>query len=108
VVLDHTAYRLLNVKPTARPRLKLRVRGEQGVQTGIALVGRDDDTGGVTRKVKLLRKGGRGSVTLPAPGRFERITAAIVNADGRVKGFDPQRGDWVYTRNNIEFHAGVG
>lgn len=108
VVLDHTAYRLLNVQPTSRRQLKLRVRAERGVETGIALVGRDDDTGTVTRKVKLLRKGGRGSVTLGSPGGFERITAAVVNADGRVKGFDPDRGDWVYSRNNVKFRVGVG
>ncbi|HEX2129615.1 MAG TPA: MXAN_6640 family putative metalloprotease [Solirubrobacterales bacterium] len=108
LVVDHTAYRLLNVKPSSRPRLKLRVRAERGVVSGIGLVGRDDDTGQVTRKVKVLRKGGRGSVTLRAPERFERITAAIVNADGRVRGFDPERGDWVYSRNNAEFRASVG
>jgi hypothetical protein len=108
LVLDHTAYRLFNVAPTHSPKLKLRVRGERGVQTGIALVGRDDETGSVTRKVKLLKKGGRGSVTLPGPGKFERVTAVVVNADGRVKGFDPRIRDWVYTRNNVEYHASVG
>jgi hypothetical protein len=108
LVLDHTAYRLFKVAPTSRARMKLRVRAERGVQTGIALVGRDDDTGKVTRKVKLLNRGGRGSVTLPKPSSFERITAAVVNADGRVKGFDPDRRDWVYTHNNAEFRAGVG
>ena len=108
LVLDHTSYKLLKVAPSRRGRVKLRVKAERGVRAGIALVGRDDDTGAVKRKVKVLRKGGRGAVKLKAPDRFERITAVVVNADGRVKGFDPRRRDWVYTRNNVRFRASVG
>jgi hypothetical protein len=59
----------------------------------------------VTRKAKLLKNGGRGSVTLTGPANYERLTAAVVNADGKVKGFDPRKGDWVYNNNNVKVRA---
>ena len=101
--LDHTAYRLFKVPRTSRPSLRLRVVAERGTRTGIALVGRDDATATVTTKQKLLKRGGAGSVTLPSPGDFERITAVVVNADGRVDGFTGI--DWRYTRDNRRFKA---
>ncbi len=102
-MLDHTAYRLYNVKRTRRAKLKLKVRAERGVTSGIALVGRDADTATVSRKVKILKRGGRGSVTLRRAADFERITAVVVNADGRVRGFSQKTGDWVYTEDNRKY-----
>ncbi len=103
--LDHTAYRLLNVRPPGGGELTLRADVEGGVRAGLALVGRDGDplAGAVTSKVKYLGKGGKGSVTLDDPRRFDRITAVLVNADDRVKGF--ARGDWVYSRDGAGFKA---
>jgi hypothetical protein len=103
--LDHAAYRLLNVRPPGGDELTLRADVEEGVRAGLALVGRAGDplAGGVTSKVKYLGKGGKGSVTLDDPGRFDRITAVLVNADDRVKGF--ARGDWVYSRDGARFKA---
>ncbi|MDX6582136.1 MAG: hypothetical protein QOI10_1320 [Solirubrobacterales bacterium] len=103
--LDHTAYRLLDIHPGGGAKLKLRVKVDPGVRAGLALVARDGDalSGSVTQKVAYLSKGGKGSVTLSDPGRFERITAVVVNADDREGGF--AFGDWVYSKDNASFTA---
>jgi hypothetical protein len=104
IVLDHMAYRLLNVPKSSAARLKLSV-SSGGVRAGLALVGRDDDTGRVVTAVKFLKHGGSGSVTLDSPGDFERITAVVVNADARANGFDRVRRDWNYTEDNARLTA---
>jgi hypothetical protein len=103
--LDHTAYRLLNVQPSGGGKLKLSAEVDKGVRAGLALVARDGDelSGAVTKKVRFLDKGGSGSVTLSDPGRFERITAVLINADDAVKGFSG--GDWVYSGDDTGFSA---
>ena len=103
--LDHTAYQLMNVPATTKPTLTLKVKAKKGVTSGIALVGRDDQTATVTREVRLLEKGGKGSVTLAGANGFERITAVVVNADGTVSGFSQAERDWVYTQDNIPYTA---
>jgi hypothetical protein len=105
VVLDHMAYRLMDVRAAGGGKLKLSLSAGD-VRAGVALVGRDDDAGGqVVTKVKYLRKGGSASVTLPSPGDYERVTAVIVNADTRVQGFDNIHRDWNYTRDNAKLNA---
>ncbi len=101
--LDHTAYRLVQVKSSGGGKLRLRVDADDGVRAGVALVGRIGDTvtGSVKSKVSFLAKGGKGSVTLDDPGRFDRITAVVVNADERVNGF--KNNDWVYSRDDSQF-----
>ncbi len=103
--LDHTAYRLLDVPARGGGRIELRVEAEGGVRTGLALVARrGEEIGGqVEQRVRYLGQGGRGTVTLDAPGRFDRITAVISNADARVKGF--AAGDWVYAKDDRAFDA---
>ena len=100
--LDHTAYRLLNVKPVDG-RIELHVRAEPKVRSAIALLGRDGDalTGIAETASRFLGKGGRGAVALEDAARFERITAVVVNADGRVSGFG--QGDWKYSRDDSAF-----
>ena len=105
--LDHTAYRLLDVKRARGPRLKLTVDGERGVATAIALVGRDA-SGAVTRKVKRLGKAAKGSVALTDPSRFERITAVVVNTDAKVRGYSRAQRDWIYVNDNVRFEASLG
>lgn len=102
--LDHTAYRLLDVTPGASS-LTLKVETERGVRAGIALVARAGDnlTGTVAAATRYLRKGGRATVKLTGLTGATRITAVVVNADGRVRGF--RDGDWVYTRDDILFSA---
>jgi hypothetical protein len=104
--LDHTTYRLFNVPHASGRRLRLRVSAERATRTSIALVGRDDDSGTVARRVRLLKRGGKGSVSLSSPASFERITAVVTNADGRTDGFTGA--DWHYTRDNRRFSARLG
>ena len=103
--LDHTAYQLLNVASGGASSLTLRLKAEPGVTSAVALVGRDDQTATVTTQLKLLKKGGKGAVTLANAGNFERITAVIVNADGTTSGFSQAAGDWVYTKDDVRFTA---
>lgn len=95
VVLDNTSYELLDVKPSGGPSETLKVRGPAGIESTIALVGREGPVEGglVTTAIKHLANGGSGSVTLPDPGRFSRITAVVVNSDGSVKRGRDYRGD---------------
>jgi hypothetical protein len=44
-------------------------------------------------------------VRLPRPGRFERITAVIVNADPRARGFSSRRLDWNYLTDGLPFEV---
>ena len=75
------------------------------MRAGLALVAREGDplTGAVTKKARYLGHGAKGSVSLSNPGRFDRITAVVVNADDRVKGFI--RNDWSYSRDGASFQA---
>lgn len=104
VRLDHTAYRLLDVNAASSGKIKLELRVENGVRCGVALVGRSGDlgSGAVKAKSKYLPKGGRASVTLNSLGAYDRITAVLVNADGRVEGFNPRVG-WIYSRDGAGF-----
>jgi hypothetical protein len=102
--LDHTGYRLLDVRASGGS-VTLEVEAEKKVRSALALIGRDgaEVGGAVTVKLRYLKKGGRGTVTLPDAANYERITALVVNADERVDGFSD--GDWVYTRDNRKFRA---
>ena len=103
--LNHAAYRLFRVKPARAPRIRLRVRAERGVRTGIALVARRGRTvsEGVKRKVHFLRRGGKDSVALGRLRRFERVTAVVVNADGRAR--EARFGAWDYRKDRSRFAA---
>lgn len=95
--LDHTTFGLVDVTPTTTPRLKAVLNSPRGVQMAIALVGRiGDETGGTyVSAITRLSKGGPGSVTLTDPGRFSRITAVLINGDGRTTGrFSRTLQDW--------------
>lgn len=106
--LPHTAYRLFRIKPGKAERVRLRVRAARGVRTGVALVARDGSrTGGaIAEEIAFLPKGGRVAIRLPEAGIYERITAVVANADGRVRGF--RGGEWRYTRDRKRFRVSVG
>jgi len=101
--LNHTAYRLLRVKPKAGATT-LKIKTKKGVRSGLALVGRTGPTtgGSVTLNYDYLPKGGKGKVTLPA-GSYNRVTAVVVNADGRVKG-----NSRFYTKDFINYKVSLG
>jgi hypothetical protein len=101
--LDHASYRLIRVAPGSASRLKLSVRAARGVHTGIALVARAGgaETGEVRVKFDYLRRGGREGITLQNAQDFERITAVVTNADGRVRGSNTSD----YAHDNERFRA---
>jgi hypothetical protein len=84
--LDHTAYRLFKVRQGGTVRLIAKVK--RGTRAAIALVGSPEPGSGAGLETSLeyLKRGGRGSVKLADTGRYARVTAVLVNADGRVKG----------------------
>jgi hypothetical protein len=99
VTLDHTAYRLFTVNANSAPSLTLSLDAGK-VQAGVALVARDNDTATTTTALRYLKKGGKATVTLDDPGKYERVTAVVVNADGRIKGRTSNGRDWLYLNDN--------
>ena len=45
------------------------------------------------------------TVRLRRPGRFERITAVVVNADARASGFSVGNLDWNYLTDGLPFRV---
>jgi hypothetical protein len=103
--LDHLSYRLLRVKRARAKRVRLRLHAQHGVRAGVALVARKHGrvSGRMRRKVDFLPHGGNGSVGLGRLKRFERVTAVIVNADGRADGFGAV--DRNYRKDKSRFRA---
>jgi hypothetical protein len=106
--LDHTTFGLVDVAPTSGPRVKAVLNSPRGAQMAIALVGRvgDESSGTYTSAVTRLPKGGPGSVTLTDPGRFTRITAVLINGDGRTTGrFSRTLQDWEWVGDGAQVAA---
>lgn len=103
--LDHAAYRLLRVKPGGRNRVRLKVRAPDGVRAAIALVGLEGTStaGTAVTERDYAHQGGKLVVRLRGARRFERITAVVANADGRIAGFGGR--DWAYRSDNERFRA---
>ncbi len=100
--LDNTSYRLYDVAPSADPTVTLSVRAEKGTKSSISLVGRVGGEGGaVTTRTTYLKKGGKGKVTLDAPGGFSRITAVVANVDG--SGKRNRKGNLVYKGDDSSY-----
>ena len=97
--LDHTAFALYNVPPTAAPRLYLTGGLPAGTAGSIALVGYAAGT--MTRSLGVLDANGKVTVALDQPGRFERITAVVTNADTSAGTFGAN--DWTWTKDNQAF-----
>jgi len=107
--LHHTGYRLLRVPRLRGRRLRLAVDGPRGTVAGIALVGRRGGPvkGSTVRRTRLLPRSGSGRVALGLPRRFSRITAVVVNADGRTSGRFGAFDDWRYPKDGQRFRVRV-
>ena len=105
--LDHTAYRLLDIDPGSREVVKLRVKAPRDVRAAIALVGRDGgpEAGDIDKDLEYTGKGGRLTARLGDVQDYERLTAMVANADGRVRGRAGD--DWNYTRDNERFRVSL-
>lgn len=107
ITLDNTSYRLIKVKAGDGP-VTLKVKAEKGTDSTIALIGREGsiDGGTVTTAIKRLPKGGKGRVTLDDVGSFSRVTAAVINSDGRSNGF--RNGARNYPSDNSGYRYSLG
>jgi hypothetical protein len=107
-MLNHTTFQLLRVQAESGRAVVVRLAAPTGTAAGLALVGR---LGGARQgrpvlRVDYARDGGWLNVRLPRPGRFARITAVVVNADGRARGFSAPRLDWNYLTDGLPFEVG--
>lgn len=99
VALDDTAYQLTNVTTKGRKPVKLTVHAPRGIRSAVALVARTGpiDSGVVKTSSKYLARGGRGTIKLENPGGYDRITAVVINADGRLAGRAYRSDGSIYT-----------
>lgn len=108
--ISHAAYVLLDVRPPeGAPQLRLAVNTPRGTKMAIAVVGRtgDEVNGTSTEFVKKLPNGGPGLITIENPGQYERLTAAVINADTSQDGYSPQLRDWAWTKDAQAINARV-
>ena len=103
--LDNTSYAMFNVNPKDARKIELRGTASPGVQWAVALVGRDGGRldGDVTRRVEYSDGGEQATAALPSAQSFERITAVVTNADGRVTGPKSTFGQFTYENNDERF-----
>jgi hypothetical protein len=104
-LLNHTTFQLLRVHARAGRAVVVRAVAPRGIDAGLALVGRigGERQGRTVSRLRFKRGGGRMSVRLARPGRFERITAVLVNADTSAAGFSARLLDWHYLRDAVPF-----
>ncbi len=57
------------------------------------------------KAVDYAEAGGVLRATLPDPGRFQRITAVVVNADASAAGFSARHLDWRYLTEETPFRV---
>ena len=106
--LDHLSFKLLRV-PTWRGRaVEVTARVPAGVRSAVGLVGRigTERGGRVISRLRFARTGGRITVGLPRPGRFDRLTAVLVNADARLRRplrFLSLPLSWAYDHERVRF-----
>jgi hypothetical protein len=103
--LNHTTFSLIRVHAGAGTAVEVTVEAPEGVDAGLALVGRigSERHGRTIKSVDYAPGGGKLSVTLNDPGRFQRITAVVVNADASAAGYSARHLDWRYLTDQIPF-----
>ncbi len=107
--LNHATFQLLRVHATGGHAVVARALAPTGVAAGLALVGRvgGESHGHVVSRLRFSREGGAMTVRLSRPGRFQRITAVLINADTRAEGFSARRLDWNYLTDTAPFRVDV-
>jgi hypothetical protein len=105
--LNHTTFQLLRVHSQGGRAVVADAEAPAGVAAGIALVGRigSERHGRVVSRLRFGQHGGPLTVRLAHPGRFERITAVVINADTRADGFSARRRDWNYLTETAPFRV---
>jgi hypothetical protein len=104
-LFNHTTFGLLRVHPSGGRAVVVHAIAPQGTAAGLVLVGRvgSERQGHTVTRLDYSRGGGRLSVRLADPGRFQRVTVAVVNADSSVSGFSARRLDWNYLTDAVPF-----
>jgi hypothetical protein len=104
-LLNHTTFTMLRVGARAGRAVVVHVTAPAGTSAALALVGRiGSERGGRTvTRMTFHQAGGEMRVSLADPGRFNRITAVVVNADARARGFSAKRLDWRYLTDQVPF-----
>ena len=104
-LLNHTTFQMLRVRPRNGRAVEVRLAAPRGTAAAVALVGRrgSERHGHPVVRIAYRHGGGQMSVRLPRPGRFERITAVVVNADARAGGFSVGNLDWNYLTDGLPF-----
>jgi hypothetical protein len=105
--LNHTTFQLLRVDARGGRAVAVEVTAPSRAAAAVALVGRigSEEQGHVVSRITFKRNGGRLSVSLARPGRFDRITAVLINADTTAFGFSARRFDWNYLTDTAPFRA---
>jgi hypothetical protein len=106
-LLNHTTFELLRVRAGHGRAVVVHLTAPRGTASGLALVGRlgSERRGRTVNRIAYSRGGGRLTVRLRDPGRFQRITAVVVNADARAHGFSARRLDWRYLTDRFPFEV---
>jgi len=104
-LLNHTTFQMLRVRASRGRAVVVHLAAPRGTAAAVALVGRrgSERHGHPLVRVTYKRTGGQLTVRLPRPGRFNRITAVVVNADARASGFSIGNLDWNYLTDGLPF-----
>jgi hypothetical protein len=105
--LNHTTFQLLRVHARRGRAVEVSIVAPRGIAAGLALVGRSgsERRGRIVSKLRFKRGGGVLTVRLSRPGRFNRLTAVLVNADTEAAGFSARRLDWAYLTESAPFRV---
>jgi hypothetical protein len=103
--LNHTTFSLIGVHAPSGRALAVHVAAPDGVAAGLALVGRlgSERHGRTVKAADYSEAGGELTVHLTDPGRFQRITAVVVNADATAAGYSARHLDWRYLTEETPF-----
>jgi hypothetical protein len=109
-LLNHTTFQLLAVPARGRRAVVVHVVAPVGDAAALALVGRlgSERGGRAVRRLRYKPNGGGLTVRLSDPGRFERVTAVVINADAAAHGFSARRLDWRYLTDRVPFRVSGG
>ncbi len=105
--LDNTAFRLYDVPNPGGGTLRLEAEVQRDTRSAVALIGRRSGRQPLVR-LDYLPNGRAGNVKLKRVGGYDRVTVALINADGRAKRREnarPFREKWNYVRNDRLFRA---
>ena len=105
--LNHTTFQLLRMHARGGRAVVVRATAPRGIAAGLALVGRtgSERHGHVVRALRFKPGGGNMVVRLGRPGRFQRLTAVLVNADTSAEGFSARQLDWSYLTDRAPFRV---